>query len=195
MATSSIFLAKEFGVQVWATDLWIAATDNLRRIHEAGVEHLVYPIHAEAHTLPYADGFFDAIVSMDAYQYFGTSDLYAATMVRLLKPGGAFGIVVPGLTQELDDGVPEHLQPYWETEFWCFHSAEWWRRHLERTGPFRIHHAEMIPDGADHWRRWEAIGREVGWPAHYPDDPNGLKMLEDDAGRTLALVQVVGHRA
>ena len=26
-ALSSIFLAKEFGVQVWATDLWVKATD------------------------------------------------------------------------------------------------------------------------------------------------------------------------
>ncbi|MDP6514955.1 MAG: class I SAM-dependent methyltransferase [SAR202 cluster bacterium] len=28
-ALSSIFLAKEFGVQVWATDLWISPTENL----------------------------------------------------------------------------------------------------------------------------------------------------------------------
>jgi cyclopropane fatty-acyl-phospholipid synthase-like methyltransferase len=48
---SSIFLAKEFGVQVWATDLWINANDNWRRICEAGVENLVFPIHAEAHAL------------------------------------------------------------------------------------------------------------------------------------------------
>lgn len=27
-ALSSIFLAKEFDVQVWATDLWMPATDN-----------------------------------------------------------------------------------------------------------------------------------------------------------------------
>jgi len=27
-ALSSIFLAKEYGTQVWATDLWISATDN-----------------------------------------------------------------------------------------------------------------------------------------------------------------------
>ena len=34
-AISSIFLAREFGVQVWATDLWIPATDNAKRIaHE-----------------------------------------------------------------------------------------------------------------------------------------------------------------
>ena len=30
-AMSSIFMAKEFGVQVWANDLWIKATDNWRR--------------------------------------------------------------------------------------------------------------------------------------------------------------------
>ncbi|MDE0136269.1 MAG: hypothetical protein OXM54_15675 [Acidimicrobiaceae bacterium] len=31
-ALSSIFLAKEFDVQVWATDLWIDASENCRRI-------------------------------------------------------------------------------------------------------------------------------------------------------------------
>ena len=72
---SSIFLAKEYGVQVWATDLWIDATDNLERIRAAGVEDRVFPIHAEAHALPFADGFFDAMVSVDAYHYFGTDDL------------------------------------------------------------------------------------------------------------------------
>jgi len=196
MAASSIFLAKEFGVQVWATDLWVSATDNLTRIHEANVEDRVFPIHAEAHALPYADGFFDVIVSMDAYQYFGTDALYAPRMVQLLKPGGQFGIVVPGLTHELTHGVPEHMKPYWETEFWCFHSAAWWRTHLERTGPFRIDHAEDIPDGVEHWQQWEAIWREVGKPAHYPDDDRGLTMLEDDLahGPTLALVRVAGYR-
>ncbi len=59
-AISSIFLAKEFGVQLWANDLWIDATDNGSRIQAAGVEDRVFPIHAEAHALPYADGFFDA---------------------------------------------------------------------------------------------------------------------------------------
>ena len=32
---SSIFLAKEFGAEVWAIDLWISATDNWRRVREA----------------------------------------------------------------------------------------------------------------------------------------------------------------
>ena len=31
-ATSSIFLAREFQLQIWATDLWIYASDNWQRI-------------------------------------------------------------------------------------------------------------------------------------------------------------------
>lgn len=58
-AVSSIFLAKEFGVQVFANDLWIDPTENWKRICEAGVSGLVYPVKAEAHALPYAEGFFD----------------------------------------------------------------------------------------------------------------------------------------
>ena len=46
-AVSSIFLAKEFGVQVWATDLWIEASENWPRVQKAGPEGQVFPVHAE----------------------------------------------------------------------------------------------------------------------------------------------------
>jgi cyclopropane fatty-acyl-phospholipid synthase-like methyltransferase len=50
-ALSSVFLAQEYGVLVWANDLWIAATENWTRVREAGVEDRVFPMHAEAHAL------------------------------------------------------------------------------------------------------------------------------------------------
>jgi hypothetical protein len=37
-AMTSIFLAKELGAEVWATDLWIEASANQARIRDAGVE-------------------------------------------------------------------------------------------------------------------------------------------------------------
>src|SRR5262245_40920366 len=99
-ALSSIFLAREFGVQVWATDLWISASANWERIGAAGVADRVFPIGAEAHSLPFAERFFDAVVSLDAYHYFGTDDLYLGYLVRFVKPGGRLGIVAPGLRHE-----------------------------------------------------------------------------------------------
>jgi Methyltransferase domain len=52
-AASSIFLHREFGVQVWATDLWFNASENLRRIRDAGIVDGVFPIHTDARSLPF----------------------------------------------------------------------------------------------------------------------------------------------
>jgi cyclopropane fatty-acyl-phospholipid synthase-like methyltransferase len=89
---SSVFLAREYDVQVWATDLWIGAEDNRKRIEEAGLDGQVFPIHADARSLPYAHSFFDAIVCVDAYIYFGTDDLYLDSLQRFVKRGGQMGL-------------------------------------------------------------------------------------------------------
>ena len=96
-ALTSVFLAREFDVRVVAADWWIPALENQQRLVAAGAAERVTPIRAEAHSLPLAGAQFDAIVSVDAYHYFGTADLYLAEMTRLLRPGGWIGIVVPGL--------------------------------------------------------------------------------------------------
>src|SRR3712207_5705544 len=104
-AISSIFLAKEFGLHVWAADLWIGPSDNWQRIRDAGLEDRVFPLRVEAHDLPFAEGFFDALLSLDAYHYFGTDDLYLGSYARFVKPGGQIGIVVPDLRHEFADGL------------------------------------------------------------------------------------------
>jgi SAM-dependent methyltransferase len=189
-AISSIFLAREFDLQVWATDLWIGASDNWQRIRAAGMQGQVFPIHAEAHDLPFADGFFDALVSLDAYHYFGTDDLYLSTFARLVKAGGQIGIVVPGLVQEFVERVPSHLLPYWQREFWSFHSPAWWRRHWERTGPVAIELADMVPNGWAHWLRWLEICGAYG----YPSDEQEAEMVRIDAGRNLGFTRLVARR-
>ena len=72
------------------------------RIREASMENRVLPIHAESHTLPYAEGFFDCSIRMDSYQYYGTGDLYLGYFHKFVKPGGEIGIVVPALHREFE---------------------------------------------------------------------------------------------
>ena len=188
---SSIFLAKEYGLQVWATDLWIDASDNLGRFRAAGVEDSVFPIHAEAHDLPFADGFFDAMVSVDAYHYFGTGDLYLENhMAQLIKPGGQIGIVVPGLVEELVFcQAPEHLRRYWEPEYFSFHSPTWWRRHWERSGLVTVEHSDLLPDG---WRHW--MVSELLWSERLGRSSGEADMLALDKGQALGLTRLVARR-
>ena len=191
-AISSIFLASEFGVRVWAADLWIAPEENLERIRAAGREDDVVPVRVEAHALPFPEGHFDAIVSLDAYHYFGTDDLYVGYVSRFLGPGGRLGIVSPGLTHEIAE-PPAALRPFWQWEFCSFHSADWWRRHWAKTGRLDVEVADMLPDGWRHWLDWsEACARaEAGMPEAAARE---AEMLRADAGRLLGFVRVVGRR-
>ena len=152
---TSVFLAKEFGVTVFANDLWIDATENLKRFEEAGVADRVFPIHAEAHALPYANGFFDAAISVDSYHYYGADEQYfPGTFSKLVKPGGQFGIVSPGLTEEFENGYPETMKSFWEGELFSFHSAAWWRRLWEKTGIAEITSCYNIPGPKELWFPW-----------------------------------------
>lgn len=196
-ALSSIFLAKEFGVQVWANDLLVSATENWQRIKEMGMEKQVFPIHAEAHALPYAEDFFDAIVSIDSYQYYGTDELYLPTFIKFLKPGGQIGIVVPGLTKEITGQPPEHLlkpsgnrSTFWVDECWCFHTAAWWRRHWDKMSVMKDIETAYMPEAVKDWIQYEKACDEAGTLIF----PSEASVLEEDGGRWLALVRVTGKR-
>lgn len=198
-AVTSIFLAKEFGVHVWATDLWIPAADNWRRISEAGLESSVYPVHAEAHTLPFAASFFDALVSFDAYHYFGTDDLYLGNhFLPLVKPGGCVGIVVPGLACEWEGDPPPHLAPHWRqhVDFWSFHSPDWWRRHWEKTALVDVEHADLVPDGWRHWLDWDEASLELGAVPEMlaAGLPQWIETMRIDAGNNLGFARVLARR-
>ncbi len=185
-ALSSIFLHREFGVQVWATDLWFSATENLLRIRDAGAEDGVFPIHANARELPFAGEFFDAIVSLDSFSYYGTDDLYLNYLAGFIKPGGILAIAGSGLMRELGGDIPEHLREWWTQDLWCLHSAEWWRRHWERTGIVKVELADTMEDG---WRVWLDWHRVIA-PENLPE----IRAFEADQGRTLGYVRVVARR-
>jgi SAM-dependent methyltransferase len=185
-AASSIFLRREFDVQVWATDLWFSASENIQRIRDAGVEEGVFSLHADARSLPFAAGFFDAIVCIDAFSYFGTDDLYLNYLAQFVKPGGPVGIAGAGLTKEIEGAVPHHLLEIWSQDFWCLHSAAWWRRHWERTGLLKITVADTMPEGWQVWLDWHK--------SSFPDNELEIRTLEADRGEYLAYVRVVGNR-
>lgn len=186
-ASSSVFLRREFDVQVWATDLWFSPSEALQRVRDAGVEDGVFPVHADARSLPYADEFFDAIVCIDSYSYFGTDDLYLSYLARFVRPGGQVGIAGAGLMREIEGPVPEHLRAWWTRDMpWCLHSAPWWRLHWERTGIMDVATADTLADG---WQRWLDWHKVIA-----PDNVEEIRALEADRGRWLGYVRVVGRR-
>lgn len=185
-AASSLFLAREFGLQVWAADLWFSPAENRQRIEDAGFAHSVFPLQADARRLPFPPNFFDAIVSIDSFCYYGTDDLYLNYLARFVKPDGPIAFAAAGLTQDLPSPLPAHLEAWWTPELCSFHPITWWRQHWERTGIVRIDVADAMPDG---WLRWLDWHRFIA-----PDNAVEIATLEADQGRYLGYQRLIGYR-
>jgi cyclopropane fatty-acyl-phospholipid synthase-like methyltransferase len=185
-AMSSVFLRREFGVQVWAADLWFSASENFARIRDAGVEDGVFPIHTDARSLPFAREFFDAVLCIDSFVYFGTDDSYLNYLVRYIKPRGHVAVAGAGLMREFDHGPPDHLREWWEPSMYCLHSADWWQRHWQQAGIVDIEVADTLADGWRFWREWQL--------AIAPGNTVEIEAIEADRGANLGYVRLVGRR-
>ncbi|WP_222871381.1 methyltransferase domain-containing protein [Nonomuraea sp. PA05] len=192
---TSVFLAREFGVQVVAADLWIEAEVAEEVFAGAGVSQQVTAVNAEAHALPFEPGSFDAVVSIDAYEYFGTADGYLAYITRFLKPGGQLGVATPAMTAEVRDlgAIPPHIKALvgWEAIAW--HTAEWWRFQWDITELVTVTAARLQPEG---WRDWLLWTRAC--LAADPPDRSSLEgtiaMLEADQGEFLSFALVSARK-
>jgi SAM-dependent methyltransferase len=190
-AITSIFLAREHDAQVFAADLWIEPSLNRPRIDEAGVGDRVFPIEAEAHALPFARGYFDAIVSIDSYHYYGTDVRYLSYLAQFLKPGGVIGVMVPGNAIDPDDQPDDEVEnaPY-GADYSTFRSADWWARHFRRTGGVEVTHAEMLPGGHELWVQHErARAAFTDVPFEQLDDARFVEQFP-----TMGFVRVTARR-
>jgi cyclopropane fatty-acyl-phospholipid synthase-like methyltransferase len=183
---SSIFLCREYGVEVWAADLWFDPTDRWNRVCDAKLDNQIHPMRLDARSLPFPNEYFDAVISIDSFFYFGTDDLYLAYLTRFLKPEGILAMAGAGLMREIGDQVPPSLAEWWTNDLSCLHSAEWWQKHWQASGLVDVQLADHMPDGWQFWRRWvERIA---------PENTVELQALDADAGQTLGYVRAIARR-
>ncbi len=184
---TSVFLAKEFGARVWAADLWVPPDEAAATFETQGVGDAVTALKAEAHALPFARGFFDAVVCIDAYEYFGTADTYLAYLTSFLKPGGQLGIATPAMRREIRElgHIPDHIKACvgWEALAW--HTADWWRLHWGITELVTVTAARLQDSG---WRDW------LTWAEVVDGDGPVLEMLRADNGEYLTFAMVSARK-
>lgn len=124
---SSVLLAQKYDVTVFAADLWIPPTENAQRFTNLGLDGKIIPLLVDAtKAIPFAHDYFDMIVSVDAYQYFGGNETMLAKLLPFVKTNGLIAVAVPGFTGDYSEGhLPEVVKPFW-TPDWYFYSCSWW---------------------------------------------------------------------
>ena len=187
-ALTSIYLAKKYQAQVFAVDMWINPTENYKCIEVFELTDKIIPVYADASMgLPFAKGYFDLIVSVDAYHYFGTADTYLDDKIApLIKSGGQIRVAIPGLQRDFaDDDVPEEMQPYWQ-EVKHFDSANWWENLWRKSQLINVEGCSSLKCHEQAWLDWLACDN--------PHAKHDIDMMAAEGGKYFDTIQIVGRK-
>lgn len=187
MGLSSILLAEKYDVTVFAADLWISPTENAERFASLGLDAKIIPLLVDAtKEIPFAHAYFDMIISVDSYHYFGGNEAMLPKLLPFVKKGGLVAVAIPGLTQDFPEGqLPEELQPYWTPE-WTFYSPGWWRALWEKESGISVAVLREMDSCKQAWDDW--------LQSPNPHAQGDIPMMEGGAGKYFNIIQIIGRK-
>ena len=154
---TSVFLAKEYGFKVYATDLWSDPCENARFFEMMGLcEEQIVPIKADATDLPFEKDFFDAVVSTDSYNYFGRDTRYLDDkLLPFVKSGGYIYITVPGMKKDCHDNLPKELLLSWTPEQLDYiHDIDYWTKIVSASQNAEVISIKEMESNEECWNDW-----------------------------------------
>lgn len=155
---TTALLAREFGYVAYAADLWSNPTENMRFFGSLGLTNRqIVPVKADASDgLPFAKGFFDAVVSTDSYNYFGRDPEYLdAKLLPYVKTGGVVSVCFPGMRKDCHDNPPACLLESWTAEQLDFiHDIAWWKAIFEQSECCEILAMREMECTEEAWADW-----------------------------------------
>ena len=154
---TSVFLAKEYGLKVYAVDPLSDPEENRRFFTSQGLlSSHVLPLKTELKDAPVEKEFFDAVVNVGAFNYYGRDDAYLSDeILPYVKHGGYIYIAVPGMVKDCHDALPEELLLSWTPEQLAFmHDVEFWRGVISKTPGVEALCIEEMHSRDEVWRDW-----------------------------------------
>jgi SAM-dependent methyltransferase len=152
---SSLYLVREYGADVFATDLMVDPTENHERFKSLGIADKIIPMLLDAtQPLPFAKSYFDVIFSVGAYNMFGDTEETLPKIIPYVKKGGYIAVAFPGLKHDFGGNVPLEMQPFWDVPEVARYvrGIDWWRELWSKTTGIEIIN---IGEQACHDIAWE----------------------------------------
>ena len=152
-----VFMAKEYGFTVYAADLWSDPAENSVFFEKMGISSgEVIPVKADAENLPFEKSFFDAVVSIDSYNYFGRDPKYLdEKLLPFVKNGGLIYIAIPGMKKDCHENLPKELLLSWTPEqLEYMHDADYWRKMVSRSVGAEVISVNEMESNDEVWADW-----------------------------------------
>ena len=182
---TSALLAREYGFTVYAADLWSAPGENMRFFESLGLTNKnVIPLRIDASAgLPFTDRFFDAVVSIDSYSYFGRDPRYLGEkLLPYVKPGGYLYLAIPGMHKDCHDDLPPELLTSWTPEQLDYmHDMEWWRALIGMAEGVEIADMHEMACHRQAWLDWVSCDNEYAAGDRQAWDAGAVEYLNSSA--------------
>lgn len=154
---TSVFLAKEYSFTVYAADLWSDPEENRAFFDEMGLtREQIVPVKADAENLTFEKEFFDAVVSIDSYNYFGRDSRYLdEKLLPFVKSGGYLYIAIPGMKKDCHENLPQELLLSWTPEQLDYmHDVRYWRDIVGKSCDAEIVSVHEMESNEEVWADW-----------------------------------------
>ena len=154
---TSVFLAKEYGFTVYAADLWSDPEENRKFFDAEGISRTqIIPVKADAADLPFDRAFFDAVVSVDSYNYFGRDAHYLDDkLLPFVKSGGYIYIAIPGMKKDCHDALPRELLLSWTPEdLETMHDVHYWSNLTSQSRDAEVIEVCEMESNEEVWADW-----------------------------------------
>lgn len=183
---TSVFIAKEYGAKVYAADLWSDPDENMKFFESCGLtKDQIVPVKADATCLPFKNEFFDKIVCVDSYNYFGRDESYLdEKLLPFLKKGGLVYIAIPGMKKDCHSNLPKELLLSWNAEQMEYmHDIKWWTSIIEKSKDCDIVSIKQMKSDKEVWNDWLLQENEYAI--------NDRKSMNAGAGKYLNFISIV----
>ena len=179
-------MAKEYGFKVYATDLWSNPDENRKYFYSLGLdENSIVSIKADSTDLHFDKNFFDAVVSVDSYNYFGRDENYLDNkLLPFVKNEGYIYIAIPGVKNDCHDNLPKELLLSWTPEQLDYmHDIKYWENIFNKSNDSEIIKIEEMESNEKVWNDWLMQENEYAI--------NDRKSLNAGAGKYLNFIKIV----
>lgn len=183
---TSVFLAKEYGFKVYASDLWSDPDENQKFFAEMGLtKNEIIAVKADAENLDFDKNFFDAVVSTDSYNYFGRNEKYLdEKLLPYVKNGGYIYISIPGMKKDCHDNLPKELLLSWTPEqLEYMHDVAYWKNIVSQCKGADVIEVSEMESNDEVWADW--LNQENEYAV------GDRKSMEAGGGKYLNFIKIV----
>ena len=183
---TSVFLAKEYGFTVYAADLWSDPDENRKFFDSMGLDReQIIPVKADATDLPFEKDFFDGLICVDSYNYFGRDKSFLdEKLLPFIKSGGYIYLAITGMKKDLHDNLPAELLLSWTPEQLDYiHDVVYWRDIISACKGAEIISLKEMESNEEVWADWLKQDNEYA--------VGDRKTMEAGGGKYLNFIAVV----